>query len=342
MSEPISGTFDCAKLQEIKAKAEIIFADDTKNAEYIPEVAAAIMVLENQTAKLDVLKNPEKDRDLKIYWMDDCDDDDPASCTDDCDISGDEIGDNCQNLVMTECFEKEFTMSEKKYRGLESNMDEEMAKNMAKKMKLMDEFWAKKIIAFINANAGVNAYPGQYTVAGDETFIPAAGWNPDLFGYLATAMAVNKLPNAKVLTGTNLYQYWWKIMHETGNVNNTGDKAKFSAFGTPYFDLFKLEDVVGSKSTFLVNPNAVAMATKVYNKPEGREIFGSFGKQVRGTIGSFSLPGVTYDIIVQEKCSSNDITQSVRLMTKGGIFLNPIGCNGNRTGILKFTCGSGS
>ncbi len=342
MSEPIEGTFDCAKLQEIKAKAEIIFSDDTRNAEYIADVEAAKMVLENQTAKLDVLKDPEKDRDLKVYWMDDCDDDDPEACSDDCDINGSEIGDNCVNYIMQDCFEKEFTMSEKKYRGLESSMDDEMAKNMAKKMKLMDEFWAKKVIAFINANAGTNDYPGQYTVSGDETFIPAAGWNPDLFGYLATVQAVNKIPNAKLLSGSNLYQYWWKIMHETGNVNNTGDKSKFSAFGIPYFDLFKLETVVGSKSSYLVNPNAVAMATKVYNKPEGREIYGSFGKQVRGIIGSFSLPGVTYDIIVQETCSSNDIKRSVRLKTKGGIFLNPIGCNNGRTGILKFTCGSAS
>jgi hypothetical protein len=201
MSTTTAGNFDCSKLLEIKAKVTEIWNEGVINAEYIPDVEPALAILSGQTARLQVLENPEKDRELKVYWVDDCDDTDPEDCTDQCTIDGEEIGDNCVNYELTECFEKSFSITEEMFRTSLLTQEEVVARALLKKMKLMDEFWAAKAIAFFNAAAGVNKFTdGQYEVVGSETYIPAVSWNPDLFGYFDTALWINKLTMGKMLS----------------------------------------------------------------------------------------------------------------------------------------------
>ena len=156
MSTTTAGNFDCSKLLEIKAKVTEIWNEGVINAEYIPDVEPALAILSGQTAQLQMLENPEKDRELKVYWVDDCDDTDPEDCTDQCTIDGEEIGDNCVNYELTECFEKSFSVTEEMFRTSLLTQEEVVARALLKKMKLMDEFWAAKAIAFFNAAAGVN------------------------------------------------------------------------------------------------------------------------------------------------------------------------------------------
>lgn len=108
MSQTAAGNFDCGKLLEIKAKVEEIYQGGVIDKEYVPDVEPALAIRENQTATFEVLTNPEKDREVKLLWIDDCDDEDPDTCTDQCTIDGEEIGDNCANYVLGECFEKSF------------------------------------------------------------------------------------------------------------------------------------------------------------------------------------------------------------------------------------------
>jgi hypothetical protein len=343
MSVTVPGTFDCGKLLEVKAKvAEIFNGEGVISKEYIPDVEPALAILSSQTANFEVLAQPEKDREVKVYWLDDCDDEDPVDCTDQCSIDGEEIGDQCANYALSECFEKTFTVTEERFRTSLWSREEVVARAMLKKMKLMDEYWAAKAIAFLDASSGINKFAGQYTVSGSTTYVPAVAWNPDIFGYIDTALWMNKLSGGKMLSGTLLKQYMWKVGMETSDPTGASAQAKMTSFGVPYFDR-RLDTILGEKALFLWDPNAAALVTKARHEaygPEGRKVDTDSGPQVHMmTIDSNSLPGVVYDLYYQEVCAANDITHKWKLKTRGDIFLNPQGCDTDRTGVLKFVCG---
>jgi len=341
MSTTAAGNFDCGKLLEIKAKVQEIFNGGVIDKEYVPDVEPALAIRENQTATFDVLTNPEKDREVKVNWPDDCDDADPVSCTDQCAIDGEEIGDNCANYVLNECFEKTFKVTEERFRTSTYSKEEVVARAMLKKMKLMDEFWAAKAIAFLNASAGVNGWAGQYTVSGGTTYVPAYAWNPDIFGYIDTVLWKNKLNGGKMLSGTLLKQYMWKIGMETTDPTGQSNQAKMTSFGVPYFDR-RIDDILGEQALFLFDPNSVAMVTKArhaaYTEP--RKVDTPDGMQTWYTQQSMNLPGITYDIAYQELCTGDDVSHFWKIKTRGDIFLNPLGCSNDRTGVLKFVCGT--
>lgn len=341
MSQTAAGNFDCGKLLEIKAKVEEIYQGGVIDKEYVPDVEPALAIRENQTATFDVLTNPEKDREVKVLWIDDCDDEDPDTCTDQCTIDGHEIGDNCANYVLGECFEKTFKVTEERFRTSMHSKEEVVARAMLKKMKLMDEFWAAKAIAFLNASAGVNSYAGQYTVSGGTTYVPAYAWNPDIFGYIDTVLWKNKLNGGKMLSGTLLKQYMWKIGMEVTDPTGQSNQAKMTSFGIPYFDR-RIDDILSEQALFLFDPNSVAMVTKArhaaYTEP--RKVDTPNGMQTWYTQNSMNLPGVVYDIAYQELCTGDDVSHFWKIKTRGDIFLNPLGCSNDRTGVLKFVCGT--
>ena len=338
MSEPVIGNFDCLLFQKIKARASSIFSDEVRKADYVADVEAAKLVLAGQTAKLDDLKNPTKDREITLTWMDDCDDADPVAVTDDCELGGTTLGTSCQDYALSTTFMKEFKVSEKKYRGLDGTMEEEIAMLMLKKQILMDNFWSKKVIAFLNANSGTNVLSTPYTVSGDVTEIPALNWTPNLMGYLTEAARKNRLNLTRFLSGSLLYQHFWQTEKEVSDPTGRSAMNKLGSFGTPTFDLFAMDDVLGYKGAFLFNPNSLALVTKYYNPSAPRQVHTSSGIQWRSSRPSDNLPGITYDWIVEQTCEDNDIIWKYRVQTKGDIFLNPLGCTPGRTGILQFKC----
>jgi hypothetical protein len=343
MSATVPGTFDCGKLLEIKEKIDQVWeGEKIIDADYIADVEPYLAIKENQTANLQVLEDPSKDYDLKINWLDDCDDEDPDDCGDQCEMGGEEIGDMCEDLRMTECFEKKFKITENKFRTSIWSREEVMARALLRKMKILDEFWAAKAIAFMEASAGVNKYAGQFTVVGNETRIPAVSWNPDVFGYMDTALWMNKFRTSKMLSGTLLKQYMWKVGMEVSDPTGASQQAKMTSFGVPYFDR-RLDTILGEKTLFLFNQNSVATATKARHKAygeQGRWVDGTGGnpRTYWNTIESKNLPGIVYDLYYAEVCENDDVTQMWKIKTRGDFFLNPKGCDDDRTGVLKFVC----
>lgn len=348
MSSPTPGNFDCSKLQEVKARANELFTDDVRKAEYMPESDTAQLILNNQTARLEVLKNPEKDYDLKAYWVDDCDDDDPDTCDKECEIDGEQIGDICRNYALTDCIQKSFSITSEQFRTSLLTPEEVVATALNKKLLLMDRMISKSAIAFLDANSGVNAYPGEHTIVGDHTAVNPASMNPDFFGYLARVRAQNKLPQMKVLDSGTLYRSFWKAQMEASNPTGAAELRKMGAFGDPTFDLFQLEPVVGAPVTFLFNPNSVAIATRArflnasstYGLGGQNLIAGGFETNW-SVVKSPTLKNVWYDLIYQKKCiAGRDIEHVWQLEVDYGVFLNPLGCDNGRTGILQFRCAS--
>lgn len=337
------GNIDCARLLEVKEKIVQIWNDTgAREAEYIADVEPAQAILDNQTANFEVLTQPDKDRDVKVWWVEDCDDEDPVACTDQCEIEGEEAGTLCADYSLTECFEKTFVVTEEKFRTSNLTYEEYVAKIMMKKLKLMDELWAKKVLAALALAAGVNKYAGQYTVVGNKTYIPAPAWNSDVFGYIDTALWMNKLGMSKMISGTLLKQHYWKVGMETTNPNGAAEVAKMTAFGVPYFSR-TMDAILGYKAAFLYNPNALALVTKARHSiygPEGRKVAQSGGGEIiLSTIQSRNLPSLTYDLYVDEKCASDDIRHGYKIKSRGDVLQNPSGCDNDLTGVLQMVCG---
>lgn len=339
MSAPVSGDFSCSDLLVIQARAEQIFADDVRRPDYVAHVDAALAVMNNQTARFSMLQNPEKDREVQVMWLADCDEDEPEDCGDDCDFTGNEVGSQCQTYAMTECFEKKFSVAETDMRTNVFDPEEVIAIQMLKKLKLMDEMWARKIIAKLDLWKGVNEFPQEFVYDSGETYIPAASWNGDLFAAISMMMIQNQLSNSFLLSGSNLYRANWKAVMESGNANGSGEDMKFKTFPM-YFDLFNLDSTLGAKKTFIVNPNSLAVVTKAYNPESPMDFKFKNGNQIRYKVASPNLPGIEYDVYYAYRCENNKTYHDYMIRSKGGIFHNPLGCNDGRTGILSLLCGN--
>jgi hypothetical protein len=346
MSSPTGGNFDCARLQEIKVPlAALVDPNDVKNAEYIPDIAPLKMVQEISTARFPDLEDPTKNNSYKAIWMDDCDDTQPTDCTESCEISGSSIGTVCKNYELDVCFEKSYTVSEMKFRELGSsvNMDQEIAIGLAKKLKLMDEEWARRTVSALDSMSGTNLNTSPYTVSSDSTAIPATAWNPDLFGYFAVTKNRNKLPNMKLLLGGLMEQTLWSVSMQGTDPTGASAARKIGSLGTVYSDSFLTEDVLEHKAAFLVAPSALAVVTKAYFKPygAGREEVASGNKQIMYTITSPNS-GIVYDVTYQVKCITSggikDWEHTWQLKSKGAVLTSPVFCNTSRTGVLQFVC----
>lgn len=331
-----AGVFTCSELLRIQARAQQHFSDDVRRADITPFSVAAQAILENQTARFEPLQNPEKDREMTLIWTQSCDLT-AEDCTTQCEIGGTQAGSTCQNVSLDICKEVNFSVPEMLFRTNMLNKEEVSARQLAEALKALDEYWASQVVAHLVANAGVNALATPYPYSGGVTTIPPANWTANLMGYLAMAMAVNKMSNMFMLSGQNLYISEFNAMKESGNADGKGNAAKMATF-KKYFDLFNIDGQVGTPTTFLVNPNSVAFVTKTYYGSVPTTYAGNNINQQRYSVPSPSLPGVSYDVFYGITCSGNEIFHSWKVMTKGGLFLNPLGCDTGRTGILQFAC----
>ena len=344
MSSPSAGNFDCARLQEIKVPlAALITPNEVKDAEYIPDVAPVQMLKSMQTFKDQGLSNPEKDTVIKGIWMDDCDDTDPEEeDSESCEISGTQIGTVCKDYELDLKFHKSFSVTDAKFRTLGNSVsqDQEVAINLAKKLKLMDEYWAKKIIGVADSMSGSNLNTSPYTVGADYTSIPAAAWNPDLFGYFAVTKNRNKMPGMKLLLGGLMEQALWKVGMETGTEQGGANFRKVNSLGNVYTDSFITEEVLSAKAAFLISPSAMALVTKARyaNNGAGVEEIANGNKHIYYTITSPNT-GIVYDVIYQRSCGENgNWVNTWDIRTFGAVLTNAVFCNASRTGVLQFRC----
>lgn len=346
MSSPTAGNWDCARLLESKvALGAMIDPNEVKNAEYIPDVAPVQMLLGMQTFKDQGLSNPEKDTVIKGIWMDDCDDADPEEeDSESCSIEGTQIGTVCKDYELNTKFHKSFSVSDAKFRTLGNTVSQDAEVNiqLAKKIKLMDEYWAKKVIGVADSMSGVNMNTSPYTVGGDgNTTIPAAAWNPDLFGYFAVTKNRNKMPSMRLLLGGLMEQALWKVGMETGTEQGGANFRKVNSLGNVYTDSFITEEVLSAKAAFLISPSAMALVTKsrysIYSTPH--EEIAAGNKHIYYTITSPNT-GIVYDVIYQRECGENgNWTNTWDIRTYGDVLTNAVFCNTSRTGVLQFRCG---
>jgi len=333
------GNIACADYTSIQVMADDVWADNASNKQYIARCEAAKAILQEQTAEFIELKDPNKDRTVKIQWIDNC----AAVAEDyvaDCDHVGPKGEVTCEEYKIEEAKQSVYCIEEDKFRGSTVDMQMMVAKGWLTAMKKLDEEIAKSVIAKIDSFVGVNEFtgaPGQ--VAGTDTFIPAGNWGPEIFAYFAEAAIMNSSNDVFLLDGNNLFRQKWLAQYNQLNANEKSDIAMLETIRT-YHDLFNMAAVVGANKLFMIDRGAVALATKNRYSTTPREIL-TGADRVRFAVPSKNLPGVMYDVIYTTKCVAEDIVHTWKFVARFDTFLNPTSaCNPTNTGVLSFTCGT--
>lgn len=338
MSSPAAGDFSCSALLNIQAQASAIFSPSAQTPDITPYAVAATAVAANQTANFEVLQNPKKDREVTVTWVQDCDTG-TEDCSTICDLTGPEGGSQCQDYTLGKCIQKGFEEPRHKYRTNVLDPEQVIAHRLAVKLKAMDEALASYVVTKLLTFAGVNNEPSPYTYdAGTKaTYLPAASWTPDTMAYLALVRVLNKLNSLYMLSGKQLWTTEFRAMMNQGNADGKGDAQMMQTF-RKYWDPFNIE-AQQAGGLFLIDPNSVALVSKVYYPADVPEYIGGQVGHWRSSIASPSIPGVRYDLIKGLVCKNNDYYDQYRLLFTGDVFLNPQGCDEGRTGVLLFICG---
>jgi len=328
------GTFTCSALADIILKKEEIWLNDQVNKDYIPRAGALNTVLENQTAKFEILKDPKKDKSIKVYWPTACSLE-VADCSNDCTLEGTEAGSDCEEYIIGECKTITFKVAEKELRSNFLNKEDIIAKQFLRAEKSFLEYLAGQSVAFIDANAGTNQMTGfQGTVAGTTTSIGASNWNEDLFAYFNQAATMNNFTNPFMLSGSLLFQANYRNMVMAGK--DTEYAAKYAMFETlkKYFDQYNVDRInTPSKRAYLIDRGALAFVSKIYY-PDMVQ----YHDDTRYSQAFAAIPSLSYDVITTNRCVENEIWHYFRLQMNYDYFLNPLGCNSDITGVLKFEC----
>jgi hypothetical protein len=263
--------------------------------------------------------------------------------TTECIIEGEELSADCKTLTPNLYKTVAFKVNEDTLRTTILNADELIAKGMLKATKLLDEYLAQQLIATIDTFKGVNVYAGDYaavtgaTVGASDSEINSNLWTAGLLGYFNLASQLNRFNSPFLLSGSNLAIANWNAVAESANADGKGNLNKFQSMST-YFDLFNMDSVLNPDLvTFMLDKGAVAFAPKWRYSNTPREIKGK-DYQIRYTVPSRTLPNVYYDVQYTTQCKSgtNQIEHLFNVTARGGVYLNPTGCEATRTGVLSF------
>lgn len=356
MSAPTPGVFTCADLQVLQTRAQNVWQGGGSNLQtnYMPESDAAKQMLSTQTARFEALKDPSKDRTMKVYWTEVCPKDSDDCPTDYCSIDGVEGGASCVEYEIDQCVSVEgYTVKERMFRSSELTFDEVLAPGYTQMILSVENQLSRKVLDFLCDNAGVNQDTlGPWTISGDTTYIPATGWNPQMMAFLEVALRMNRLSAGNLLATQFLMAQWLNYQASVTNPDGQANLRMMGRFGQPTFDLFQMAQALGTcegtstaQGMFLYSPNSSALVTKsefLEYGAQGRIINGSNGQYTRRySVRGLNLP-IDIDMIYQVECQGKDIVHTWKPFINYGLFLNPIGCNTDTTGILKFICGTGS
>lgn len=335
-----AGTFDCAQLTVVMGKMEELWADAQVQSEYIPNAQVLQAIIENQTAKIDPLVGLQgKDNTMKITWISDCPSD-PDDCGTDCMPEGDELGVDCKEYVPTICKEIAFKINETDLRSTTYTKDELLARALLKRVKLLDEKLSASAVSFLEDSEGKSDYVGSIgtqvgTAVGNSYIkIAPANWTADLLGYFKLSATKNKFTMPFMITGENLYQAYWNAQMNAANADGKGNLNKFQQLPF-YTDLFNIDTAFSNPTSFLLNKGAVAFGCKWEYPEQPTDLGGNIGK--RWSIASRTLPNVRYDVHYNAYCETGKkIVHKFNVIARGGLYLNPVGCAGTNTGVLRF------
>lgn len=326
-------------LQKSIARADAVWANNQSVNNYAPEVGVLTAIRSEQTARLAPLQDKDKDRVMRIIWVEQCGLEVTPCSGDDCSFTGEEADTKAQDLVLDLCGEVPFTINDDDMRSNEFSKEDMLAKQYLAAFKALDEDLAQKTVVKLNTFLGVNQYTGGIgTPIGVVTYIPAPYWTPDMYSYFNMVSKMNKLNDPFMIHGSNLSQQEWMTNMNQSNPTGAAERRKLLSIRS-YWDLFNIDLINDpNKRSYMIAKGAVAFVNKA-KYPLNAPVSYKFGD--RWSVESKALPGVYYDLIYKERCVGENVYYDFKMKYKAGVFLNPLGCNANVTGVLAFDCGTG-
>ena len=330
----VAGAFDETLLLNFIVRAEQMMFDDRIKQQYIPRYDVLKVLKNISNARVLQPLSAKKDFDVEIEWMNTCDMVVEENTS--CELGGEKSSTNIEQYSLTYERSVGFTVDETDFVDNRFDMEESIAKQMLTADKLLTENLATYSITRLNTFLGENEYTtGKGVVAGTDTTIAAAYWNPELMGYFATVAAVNKFDNPVLVSGFNLYEQVFLAKAKYGNADGKGDATLFGSMPI-YFDLFNIDANNDDPTTYMINTGAIAYANKTYNPDTPQVVNGVFTRYtMKSQFGDWY-----YDVFYKAECTTDDkIIHKFKLKLKSDVFLNPVGCTATNTGVLRFICG---
>ena len=336
----MSELWSCGYLTAVQAKADAIFADGMYNNDAIVDVVSAKAVLEQQQGMVRVPSlTGTKNKELTVEWLTKCEPE-TTECTDDCEITGTDATPECQTYEVDCIRETTFKVSERVYRDRTIEKTEAVAFNMLRHMAALDTYIDQYGLVQLVAAAGVNAFTGGIgTVVDTTTFIPPQFWDDGIWGYFDQVRRLNHFRNPYLLTGNNLYQLLFNRPLESGDCCGTGNYRKMQTLKV-YQDPENIETVAPGQ-TIMIHKGAIGMFSKTYNPLNAANAYSPAPGYFLWSEQSRNLPGIYYDIIMQQSCADNDFHEAYKIQLNGIGVINPYPCDETNTGVLVFECGTG-
>jgi hypothetical protein len=326
-------------------KQELMWADSQRKADYQANAVAANALIENTTARLEILSDvsDKKTRKAKIYWNDVCGVTPGTTAPNFCTITGTAPNSAAKEFEITKYATSSFELDEALYVNNQLKLDEVFADTMLKHLKALDEKIAQVSVssldAFVQANANTGGI-GCTDETGDwvETFINPSYWSPSIMSYFAKTAILNKFSNPFLLDGSNLFDHYTLAQVNSANADGKGAANMFSLMKM-YSDLFNVE-AVSAGSTYMINRGTVAFASKAWwtGVSQNAPVVDSEGRQ-KFSIKSNNIQGLEYDVYITSTCSGRFEKHNVLIVAEYDILNGAPACD-DATGVLKFTCGA--
>jgi hypothetical protein len=326
-------------------KQELMWADSQRKADYQANAVAANAIIENTTARLEILSDvsDKKTRKAKIYWNDVCGVTPGTTAPNFCTISGTAPNSAAKEFEITKYATSSFELDEALYVSNTLMIPEVFADTLLKHLKALDEKIAQVAVAsldsFVQANANQSGIGcSDATGTWVETFVNPSYWSPSIMGYFKKTAILNKFSNPFLLDGSNLFDHYWNAQMNAGNGDGSGAKTMFDQIKF-YSDLFNV-DAVADKSTFMINRGTVAFASKAWftGVSQTAPVIDSDGRQ-KFSVKSNNINGLEYDVYITTTCSGRFEKHNVLIVAEYDVLNGAPSCD-DATGVIKFTCGA--
>lgn len=353
-------TVIATKILDARAAAEEAWADSqaVKSRRYMPPLKTVGTILSQQTARLEPLKSRRNCGTMKVGWKALCQGT-PSITTGItkintflCDIVG--TGSNTavatytmDTAITSSGFEIEDDDCENLY-TTEQLLTDGLLLQHKEIVEKLNEFVMSKLVSF----AGANNYLGNGLVTdagGDLYKVSSYDANAaTLVPYLLRAADINKMSDPFVFTGDALYNNKYVDAKQKGTA---ADKGYWDMWGDAAIveDFLTFNNLSMPNDFFFVDAGSVAIVTKYTGSaiPEEKD-YGFWlstqpllGGIIRDNAGEPLYVDVYHKRQKRTKETVGGKTRCVMVDTfvlelKVNVFLNPLACNNNYTGVINF------
>ena len=345
-----AGQFTESQLLETRLKAEQYWKNGAYQSTYAPEAQAAVAVLENQTMQFEAFNDyATKERKVRVTWLDVCGAE-VRDCVSTCELTEPELESKSQVYEPNICKQIGFSIDFTKLKTNDYTSDEVVLKGIASRVKALDEYWARQILAKLATFAGVNVAPAPFTFDPVEitTNVPTADYNIRLLANLIQQAKLNRMSDVYMIDNGALFLELLNAQFNAGNLDGKGDASRLSQFQKMlYDDQFNFAAAGITDDMFVINKGAVAFQT-VNKNPDRPTLIGGNVQQTVYTVPSNILKGVKYDVYYTVDCKTvggkAHYFHTWTFETNGLIELNPESCpvtigatTYTPTGVLSYT-----